>query len=69
MRAYALCMVFVYPLGAWFTMNVWLWSYRHHLDPTDLSVEEAIEARFKDEVLLNAPVAAIAVKFVPRWVQ
>ena len=32
-------------------------------------VEEAIEARSKDEVLLNAPVAAIAVKFVPRWVQ
>ena len=49
MAAYATLMVFVYPIGVSFTLFMWMWSYRHHLDPEDLSVEEAMAARMNDK--------------------
>lgn len=67
MLIYALAMVLVYPIGVWFLLYFWLRSFRARLDPGGAVEEEVMRGRHKDEVLRNAPITALALKFTPRY--
>ena len=79
MFLYAAVMCLVYPVGVWATLFAWLWSFRERLDPTtgleheDEDEDEAyhvyqvIQKRKKDEVIRDAPITTVALKFLPRY--